>query len=71
MSPFSGPSPGLWFLVLLDTFLRMNNHPRNVRDPRPPSASATRLDVYAGVRSLCPQAIPRAPINTHEHGERS
>ncbi len=71
MSPFSEPSPGLWLLVLLDTFLRRNNLPRNVGDPFVPSARATRLNVHAGVRSLCPQAISHAPINTHADGERS
>jgi hypothetical protein len=33
--PFAEPSAGLWMLVLLDTFLRMNNHPRNTIGPAP------------------------------------
>jgi hypothetical protein len=68
--PFSGPSLGLWCLVLLDTFLRMNNHPGNTTDPRPRRAERAPAPCTVTWDPLYPQAIS-CGHTTHQSRERS
>ena len=68
--PFSGPSFGLWGLVLLDTFLRMNNDPRNTIEARAWRIGSTDDGAHESARSACPQAIPHVQ-STQQHRERA
>jgi hypothetical protein len=71
MSPFSEPSAALWLRVLLDTFLRMNNDPRNVHDPL---AQQVGPAVLPGVRRLEIATAPGTsarPVQANPPRERS